>query len=306
MDNLNKINKQINDKADDSQLELLLFRLQGPTLYGVNVFKTKEILKTPKIVPVPKADKRIIGLLDLRGQILTAIDMALSLDLEAQDLTQETMMLFTEYSRKQLCFVINSVEKIVYYRWDQVQLPPSVFSSNPYITGIASFEGQLVQVVDIEKILSDVMGEELVVKDVSNDIKDVFKNQLIIGVDDSKTARRHLKKIFESIGVKYQLVHDGKEAIELLQEMAEQNPNIPMKQQVMSVVSDIEMPEMDGYSLAKQIKASEVLKEIPVILNSSLSEDVGKRMAEKAGADNFLTKWETSDLVGKLKELVAP
>lgn len=301
MDNLTKINKQITDKKDDNRLELLLFRLQGPTLYGVNVFKTKEILKTPAITLVPKADKRILGLLTLRGKILTAIDMAISLDLEPQDLS-ESLMLYTEFSRKELCFIINSVERIVYYSWDQVQLPPSVLSKNPYITGIANFEGEIVQVIDIEKILSDVSGNTLVIEDVSDDIQSIFKNRTVIGVDDSKVARQHLKNIFESIGVNHLLVKDGKEAIDLLNNMNEQKPNTPMEHQIMAVVSDIEMPEMDGYTLTKQIRENPSLKNLSVILNSSLSETVGKHMAKKAGADSFLTKWETSDLITKLKE----
>lgn len=302
MELLKEINEKINTDKDDSQLELLLFRLEDSVLYGVNVFKAKEILVTPSISPVPKADKSILGLLDLRGKILTAVDMASALDLEPQNLANGSMMLYMEFSRQEMCFVIKDVERIVYYSWSQVQLPPSVFANNPYITGIANFQGEIVQVIDVEKILSDVMGEELVIEKQPSNVKKVFKNKMIIGVDDSKVARRHLKNIFEGMGVNYQLAKDGVQALELLNNLANTS-STPVDKQVLAVVSDVEMPEMDGYSLVKAMKASDIFKAIPVILNSSLSESVAKNMANKVGADDFLMKWVASDIVDNLKEI---
>ncbi len=298
------------DKIDEAtggdnqgQLELLIFRLNGPTLYGVNVFKTREILSTPPITKVIATDKKILGLLDLRGEILTAIDMALSLDMPAQNLTNKSTMLFMEFSNKKMCFVIEDVERIVYFNWSQVQLPPPVLSTDAYITAIVNFNGKLVQVIDIEKVLTDIMGDDIPVADYTQTTKDILKNKFVIGVDDSKVARTHLKKIFEKAGLKYKIVDTGKEAVKLLNDLAKAHHPKPLEQAVLAIVSDIEMPEMDGYTLVKTIKQIDTLKKVPIILNSSISESVGKNMAEKVGADDYLTKWLSNDLMDKLEKL---
>ncbi|GAB6035088.1 chemotaxis protein [Galenea microaerophila] len=306
MDLLSKIEAQTGTGKSSSQIELLLFRLHGETLYGVNVFKIKEIMPAPPISKVPKSDPRIVGLLDVRGQIISAVDIALALDMPPQDLSQDDItLLYMEFSRQTLCFLIQDVERIVYFNWHDMRLPPDILSHTPYITAITTFENQIVQVIDIEKILLDVMGDDTQIHAIDLDDQALFSGKTLIGVDDSRVARAHLKNIFDKLGVDYHIVKDGKEALELLEtlEKEAESEGKGLSNEILAIISDVEMPEMDGYTLVSELKKRPEFKNIPVILNSSISQHVGEGMAKKVGAAAFLTKWDANELLEKLREL---
>jgi len=307
MDLLSKIEAQTGTGKSSGQVELLLFRLHGKTLYGVNVFKIKEIMPSPPISKVPKSDPRIIGLMDVRGQILSAVDIALSLDMPPQDLSKgEVTMLYMEFSRQKLCFLIQDVERIVYFNWRDLRLPPDILSGSPYITAITTYQGQIVQVIDIERVLLDIIGEEINIHTIDQSDQSLFEGLTLIGVDDSRVARAHLKTFFEKLGVDYHIVKDGKEGIELLENLEKESEAYGklLSNEVLAIISDVEMPEMDGYTLVSEMKKRPEFKNIPVILNSSISDHVGQDMAKKVGAVAFLTKWDTNALIEKLRELV--
>jgi len=307
MDLLSKIEAQTGTGKSSGQVELLIFRLHGDTLFGVNVFKIKEIMPAPPISQVPKSDPRIVGLLDVRGQILPAVDIALALDLPPQDLTKEEItMLYMEFSRQKLCFLIQDVERIVYFNWSDLRLPPDIFSNSPYITAITTYQGKIVQVIDIERVLLDILGEDDTVHAIDQSETSLFEGLTLIGVDDSKVARSHLKSIFEKLGVYYHIAKDGKEALELLEDLEKQAEaeGKLLSNEVLAIISDVEMPEMDGYTLTAELKKCPQFKDIPVILNSSISEHVGESMAKKVGAYSFLTKWDATGLVDNLKSIV--
>lgn len=307
MDLLSKIEAQTGTGKSSGQIELLLFRLNGKTLFGVNVFKIKEIMPCPPISKVPKSDPRIIGLLDIRDQVLSAVDIALSLDMPPQDLSKgDATMLYMEFSRQKLCFIIQDVERIVYFNWRDLRLPPDILSSSPYVTAITTYQGQIVQVIDIERVLLDIIGEEVNIHAIDYSDPSLFKGMTLIGVDDSRVARAHLKTIFEKLEVDYHIVKDGKQAIELLEKLhkdSEAHGKL-LSNEILSVISDVEMPEMDGYTLVAEMKKRPEFKNIPVILNSSISEQVGQALAKKVGAVAFLTKWDANELIAKLRELM--
>jgi two-component system chemotaxis response regulator CheV len=301
MNLLDKIEKQTGTGKNEGQLELLLFRLHGSNLYGINVYKIKEIIPTPKIAAVPKADPRIIGLLSFRDEMLSVVDMARALDMPPLYPCEESEMLYTEFSRQRLGFVIKEVEKIVYFSWQHIRLPPDILSHTPYITAITTYENQIVQIIDIERILADITGTDLVVEEVATPTKNLFKDLKVLGVDDSRVARAHLKNLFEKLGLDYKLVKDGREAMEALEQLMDKST--PTENQLLAVVSDVEMPEMDGYALLSNIRKHPKLHNIPVILNSSLSETVGQAQAKKHGATAFLTKWDANELIETLENL---
>lgn len=289
------------------QLELLLFRLDDRTLYGINVFKIKEILPCPPVSQIPMADPRIIGLIDLRGQVLSLVDMARALDLPPLDHhNQEALCLYTEFSRQQLGFLVRNVERIIYVPWHDVRLPPATLSHNPYLTAITPFEGQLVQIIDIERVLADILPESMELREIPEVDRDAMKQFTVIGVDDSRVARNHLKKIFEHLGVDFQLAEDGKKALDLIGKMvmdAEDGIAPPVHERLLAVVSDVEMPEMDGYMLAEAMRRQPQMKSVPLLLNSSISSEVGKQAALRAGANDFLTKWDANTLAERLQAL---
>ena len=308
MDLLSKIEAQTGTGKSSGQIELLLFRLHGKTLYGVNVFKIKEIMPAPAISKVPKSDPRIVGLLDVRGQILSAVDIALALDMPPQDLSKDDVtLLYMEFSRQTLCFLIQDVERIVYFNWHDMRLPPDIISHKPYITAITTYENQIVQVIDIERILLDVMGDDIQMHAIDLDDQALFAEKTLIGVDDSRVARAHLKKIFDKLGVDYHIVKDGKEVLELLETLekdAESEGKL-LSNDILAIISDVEMPEMDGYVLTQKIKADPRMKHLPVIMHSSLTADANMAMGKGVGADAYVPKFQPRELAATLETFFA-
>ncbi|SIO11703.1 two-component system, chemotaxis family, response regulator CheV [Sulfurivirga caldicuralii] len=306
-DLLSRIETSTGTGKSAGQLELLLFRLDDRTLYGINVFKIKEILPCPPVNLVPMADPRTIGLIDLRGQILSVVDLARALELPPLDPQgEEATCLYTEFSRQQLGFLVRNVERIIYVHWHDVRLPPETLSHNPYLTAITPFEGELVQIIDIERVLADILPESLELDSTVDIDPEQMKRFTVIGVDDSRVARNHLKKIFEHLGVDFQLAEDGKKALDLLGRMvmdAEDGMAPPVHERLLAVVSDVEMPEMDGYMLTEAIRRHPQLKTTPIILNSSISSEIGEQAAMRAGASDFLTKWDANTLAERLLAL---
>ncbi len=305
-DLLSRIETSTGTGQGAGQLELLLFRLDDRTLYGINVFKIKEILPCPPINEVPMSDPRIIGLIDLRGHILSLVDLALALDLPPVERSGENICLYTEFSRQQLGFLVRNVERIIYVNWHAVRLPPETLSHNPYLTAITPYEGELVQIIDIERVLADILPESTQLTTTLEVDPEQMKQFTVLGVDDSRVARNHLKQIFEHLGVDYQLAEDGKKALELLGRMvmdAEDGMAAPAEERLLAVVSDVEMPEMDGYMLTEAIRRHPKLKHLPVLLNSSISAEVGMQAALRAGANDFLTKWDANTLAERLNSL---
>jgi len=305
-DLLSRIETSTGTGKGAGQLELLLFRLDDRTLYGINVFKIKEILPCPPVNEVPMSDPRIIGLIDLRGQILSLVDLARALDLPPISRNEENICLYTEFSRQQLGFLVRNVERIIYVNWHAVRLPPATLSYNPYLTAITPHEGELVQIIDIERVLADILPESMELTTTLEVDPQLMKRFTVIGVDDSRVARNHLKKIFEHIGVDYQLAEDGKKALDLLGKMvmdAEDGMAPPVHERLLAVVSDVEMPEMDGYMLTEAVRRHPRLKHLPILLNSSISTEVGQQTALRVGATDFLTKWDANALADRLNAL---
>ena len=280
-----------------NQLELLLFRLQGERLFGINVFKVKEIIRTPVITPVPRSDSRVLGLATLRDLSISMIDLGQAIGLPPVDLARPTFTLVTEFNRRLQGFVVQSVERIAYLSWQSITLPPATLTEAPYLTAVARVQGQLIQIIDVERVMAELMDEKVSVsREMLNQATGRrMADHFVLGVDDSAIARRHLQQVFTSLGVQHQVVKDGLQALQLLQQWAEDDSRA-VSERVLMVISDVEMPEMDGYHLVQAIRQDPRLRDLYVVLNSSLSSQANLRFAERAGADRFFTKWNADEL----------
>ncbi|AHF01681.1 chemotaxis protein CheW [Thiomicrospira aerophila AL3] len=295
--------------AGMNRMELLLFNIKGHQLFGINVFKVREVIRTPDISPVPKADYRVIGVADIRGQTMPMIDLALALDLPKvpPEKLSASLTIVTEFNSSVQGFVVEDVDRIVHLRWEDILPPPDSLHQVSYLTGITRVNQQIVEIVDVEKVLSEVTGMVAAMPDnliPSSITKAQGKNFFILGADDSAVARTQLKGILDSLGVRHLIVNNGKKALDLLFEWADeadQGKALPVPERVLMVISDIEMPEMDGYTLTAKIRKDERLKDLYVILNSSLSGGFNDKLTEKVGANRFLSKWHADELA---KEIV--
>ncbi len=301
--------------AGMNRMELLLFTIKGKQLFGINVFKVREVIRTPVISPVPKSDSRIVGVADIRGQTMPMIDLAKALDFEAiePENYSKSLTIVTEFNSSVQGFLVEDVDRIVHLRWEDILAPPASLMGVNYLTGITRAQNQIVEIVDVEKVLVEVSGtstdlsEEYITKHKSvTNGHDYF----VLGADDSVVARKQLKGVLDRMGISNKIVTNGKLALDCLKKWADEaDKGIADKvsSRVLMVISDIEMPEMDGYTLTTSIRKDDRLKDLYVILNSSLSGGFNDTLTEKVGANVFLSKWHSDELaetiVARIEEL---
>ena len=287
-----------------NRLELLLFRLDGPQLYGINVFKVKEVLQCPKLTVMPKSSLVVRGVANIRGGTIPILDLALATGKSALDDIQNSFVIITEYNTKVQGFLVRSVERIVNMNWGEIHPPPKGTGRDHYLTAVTRVDNKLVEVIDVEKILAEVapMSEAISegVVDVETQAKAVSKRVLIC--DDSSVARKQVSRCLESVGVEVVALNDGREAYDYLRKMVEEGKN-PAEEFLM-LISDIEMPAMDGYTLTAEIRSDPRMQNLHVILHTSLSGVFNQAMVKKVGADDFLAKFRPDELASRVVERI--
>jgi two-component system chemotaxis response regulator CheV len=286
-----------------NRLELLLFRLNSQQPFGINVFKVREVLQCPELSALPGAHPNVRGIAHLRGEPVTVIDLSMATG--GQPITDLTnaYVLVTEYNRHTQGFLVAGVDRIISSNWEQIMPAPQGAGKAHYVTAVTKVDNKLVQILDVEKVFFEISPvDETVSESVKEKSKELdFKNLVVLVADDSAVARNQVKRALGAIGVEIQTVNDGRLALDwLLAKAQELGGDISAK--VPLLISDIEMPEMDGYTLTAEIKANEHLKNIHVILHSSLSGVFNNAMVSKVGADQFIAKFHPDELVSAVQQ----
>ncbi len=283
-----------------NRLELLLFSLGGNQLYGINVFKVKEVLQCPPLTAIPKRNPVVRGVAHIRGGTISIMDLRQATGSRPLENIEECFVIITEYNRSTQGFLVSAVERIVNMNWGAIHPPPKGTGRDNYLTAVTEVDGKLVEIIDVEKILAEVSPMP---SDVSADViqgsnieTSVQKHVLI--VDDSAIARKQIKKVIESLGIKTTLLQDGKEALDFLNQLVEEGKD--PYHELLLVVSDIEMPEMDGYTFTAEVRADPNLCKLFVILHTSLSGVFNEAMVKKVGADDFLAKFHPDELAKRV------
>ena len=290
-----------------NRLELLLFRLMGRQVYGINVFKVKEVLQCPKLSSLPKSNAVVRGVAHIRGETLPIIDLGLSIGMRAIPAEQiaNSFIIITEYNRRTQGFLVAGVDRIVNLNWEDVSPPPKGAGKDVYLTAVARIEEQLIEIIDVEKILSEVsplredVGEELVTRGAATD-RSVSRPILV--VDDSSVARRQVERCLRAIGFDVVLRNDGKQALDYVKELVADGSDI--SDHLAMMISDVEMPEMDGYTLVTRCKEVANLKSLYILLHTSLSGVFNKAMVQKVGADDFMAKFSPDELAERIMEII--
>lgn len=290
--------------AGHNRLELLLFRLGTAQRFGINVFKVQEVIQCPKLTRVPHANPVVRGIANMRGKTIPVMDLAMAVGMAPVDDIEGSYVIITEYNRTIQGFLVSSVDRIINMKWQDIQPPPSGAGITSYLTAVSNVDNELVEIIDVEKVLSEVIG---VVDDISPSIlesaqaRDQIRRHVLV-VDDSSVARNQIKRCLEKIGYEITLANDGRRGLEQLIKWAEEGD---INETLSLVISDVEMPEMDGYTLTTEIRRDPRLAGLYVLLHTSLSGVFNNAMVEKVGANKFIAKFQADYLAQAVLDATA-
>ena len=278
-----------------NRLELLMFRLVGPQLYGINVFKVREVLKCPPLTRMPHSHPAVCGVVHVRGATIPVLDLSLAIGGEPAP-RAEAHVVVTEFNRRVQGFLVSAVDRIVNISWESVQPPPRASGAACYLTAVTTVDDRLVEILDVEKVLAEMTGADA---EVSEDLRQtsLVDGAHVFVVDDSAVARRQIARTLEQLGIEHETACNGREALARLQELAD-TLDVPVSDHFAAVISDVEMPEMDGYTLCKAIKADPRLRDLWLVLHTSLSGVFDRAMVQRIGADRFVAKFNADELGG--------
>ncbi len=291
MDGVNRLTNLVGQ----NRMELLLFRLGGRQRFGINVFKVREVIACPELTSIPHSHPVIRGIANMRGQTITVMDIAQAIGRRPIDLSASPDVIITEYNRMVQGFLVSGVERIVNTNWEEIKPPPRGLGRVNYLTAVTSIDGELVEIIDVERVLSDVMGIDQEMSEEIREEGESVAGRLVVVVDDSLVALKQVCGVLDQLGVRYETARNGEEALNLLRKLAESAQG-RITGTVSLVLSDIEMPKMDGYTLTRNIKEDPALKDLYVCLHSSLSGVFNQGMVERVGADRLLTKFDPDEL----------
>lgn len=277
-----------------NRMGMLLFRLSNnPQLYGLNVFKILEIVPCPHITPLPKLQKSVIGAVDSRGITASVIDLSHAMGGPVTRNLEKQLLLMTEYNKSVQGFVVKSVERIIDVSWQDIKPAPKGVGTKSYIVGVTQYNNDLVEVIDVERVLSEISPSIKRIEEGSDDLKThlqeiIRPNAKILVADDSKIALKQTVNTVKSLGLEAIEAHDGQQALDIIRSYLEKNK----LDEIELVISDVEMPRLDGYSLSAQIRQDPLLKSIYVILHTSISGVLNESMLKRSGANGFISKFD--------------
>ncbi|HEB60082.1 MAG TPA: chemotaxis signal transduction protein CheV [Gammaproteobacteria bacterium] len=283
-----------------NRLELLLFKLSGRQRYGINVFKVQEVIHCPSLTALPHSNPVVRGIANMRGRTIPVMDLAMAIGKRPLESTENCFVIITEYNRSVQGFLVDSVERIVNMNWEEILPPPRGVGKGNFLTAVTRVDEELVEIIDVEKVLSEIVGVETDVSEELREETDEESPVRILIVDDSSVARNQVKRTCEQLGMTTMLASNGKEGLDELLELVSDGADIRDKLDL--VISDVEMPEMDGYTLTTEIRRHERLKNIPVMLHTSLSGVFNEDMVKKVGADKFVPKFNADELARMVRE----
>jgi two-component system chemotaxis response regulator CheV len=292
--------------AGSNRMEILLFSLGTHETFGINVFKVREVSKTPTITKAPNMPSGVEGLISLRGNVIPVLSLAKVMGLLDAPPGLGGSMMVTEYSKRTLGFLVSGVDRIIRVDWEKVKAPESVVTggTNTYITAITELaEGKLVSIVDVEQILANTFGDSVV-----GQIERLQSGEdcNVFFVDDSAVARKRIAEVLDKLGVKHKHALNGLEAWTRLSGMAThcQQFGTHVHDEINLILVDAEMPEMDGYVLTKNIKSDARFDGIPVVMHSSLSSEANRAMGKSVGVDAYVAKFDAEVLADTIRPML--
>ncbi|MGM0471709.1 MAG: chemotaxis protein [Bacillota bacterium] len=292
-------------ESGTGELEVLNFKVQG-NLYAINVIKVKEVLRIDEenIQSALQQHPAVEGMVNIRGEVITIIDLRTYLDNCSDEKLEYTIL--TEFNNQKILFVVDEVIGIEKLNWEDITKPTSLMGD--LVNGIIRLDDQLISFLDFEKILTDIKPESAMTTpdtESTETEKEERGEVPLIVAEDSPTIRQMLKSTLQNAGyTELKVYEDGKQVLDYLLKLKEHNQPEEIFEYVRGVITDIEMPQMDGHTLIRKIKEDPVLEELPAVIFSSLITKDLRHKGEEVGADEQISKPEIDDLIDVLDNLV--
>jgi two-component system, chemotaxis family, chemotaxis protein CheV len=287
--------------AGHNRVAMLLFRLGEAQLFGINVFKVREVLRKPPMEKLPGMHELLAGSFDYRGKTIPVIDLAAALGYPPLTEVDSAHLVVTEFSRSVQGFLVADFQRIVHCTGESLEAPSSTLGFGGRVNAVTRIDGQLMAVVDVEHVLASIDGTAA---EVSHRIQQQAEQQhlsprRIMVVDDSTVARLRIVNLFKQMDIECLVAQDGQEALDMLNRMAAGED-----EKLTVVLSDIEMPRLDGYALTRAIRETPALRSLKVVLHSSLSGVFNETLVRDVGADRFIAKFQPDLLAKTVLELM--
>lgn len=298
---LDKVEQQTR-LAGHNRVGMLLFRLGDKQLFGINVFKVREVLRRPPLERMPGQHPLHAGTCDYRGQTIPVIDLAAALGYEPLRDVDSAHLMVTEFSRSVQGFLVADLQHMVHCEGESLVAPPSTLGFGARVNAVTRVNGALLAVVDVEHILASI---DAAPAELSAQMQRIASGRLtrsrrVLVADDSLIARRRIVGLLNKMNIECVVVQDGREALERLLELADAEP----AERIDLVVSDIEMPRLDGYALTRAIRETPALRRLKVLLHSSLSGLFNEGMIKEVKADRFVAKFQPDVLAQAVLDLL--
>jgi two-component system chemotaxis response regulator CheV len=240
------------------------------------------------------------GIANLRGKTISIIDLSMAIGNPPLGESNEQYIILAEYNRRVQGFLVGSVDRIVNMTWGEIMSPPKGAGKNSYMTAVTQVDDELVEIIDVEKVLKEIVGGNETVSAGIIDDEARHEAQRVLVVDDSSVARNQVKRVLDQLGVQTTLCKDGEEAFARLQNWLDEGRDV--EDFLSLVISDVEMPRMDGYTLTAEIRKHPRLANLHVVLHTSLSGVFNETMIKRVGANGFLAKYEPDELARMVQE----
>ena len=300
--------------AATNKLEILLFTLGTDAasgrneMFGINIFKVREVLRTPPITRAPEMPAHVEGIVSLRGTLVPVVDLAKYAGISTA--AAATIMIVTEFNGRSQAFLVEAVDTILRIDWSAMRVPPEMVTRNSgaLVTAVTELpDGRLVMMMDVERVLSDSIDPSGAAH-AGHDIAPLAGgSRTVLFADDSAVARKQISQTLDAMHVRHIAAQNGREAWEQLQRIAQRATasGKPIDAFVQLVLTDVEMPEMDGYMLTRRIKSDQRLCTLPVVMHSSLSGQSNEQIGTAVGVDAYVTKFEPGRLANTVSRLLA-
>ncbi|MCL9774323.1 chemotaxis protein CheV [Vibrio methylphosphonaticus] len=293
----------------ENRLELLMFNLNSRQTFAINVFKVKEVLKLPSLTQLPGSHPSICGVASLRGVSVPVIDLRRAVGFPRLAEGGDQNLIVTEYNRTVQGFLVGEVKNIVNTTWTEIQPPPRTVGRANYLTAITKVEEEqhvhLVEIIDVEKVLAEIIDYDVSISEETLDkaLLPHLAGKKILIVDDSSTARNQVKGTLAQLGVEIIECFNGAMALRLLKQWCDEG--IDVCSELLMMITDAEMPEMDGYKLTHEVRSDPRMSQLYITLNTSLSGSFNDAMVEKVGCDRFISKFQPDLLVDVVQQRIS-
>mgnify|MGYP001182223797 CR=1 FL=1 len=291
-------------ESGTNELEIVEFEVAS-NKFGINVIKVKEIIQPLPVTFIPHAHPHVEGIIQLRGEVLPVVDMLKVLGIQNTTYSQQHKYIVAEFNQQKVVFHVDNVTQIHRISWNQIEKPSDMYQGGSnQVIGVIKINEEMLLLLDFEKIILDINPESGIHMDSVKKLGERERSEKkIVIAEDSPLLRKLLHETMTAAGyVNLDFFENGKDAYDYLKHLVESGEDVTKKVQL--IVTDIEMPQMDGHHLTKKIKTHPELQQLPVIIFSSLITDDLRHKGEEVGADDQISKPEIANLILRVDELI--